>query len=286
MCHYAQYNILTKRFYLLLSGRIGVHRDGGFMQSLRKPILFNIPAEIGDVILYFASDMHRGSAEYNEQKWRGFEKLLEEPNAYVIFVGDQMENATRSSKSDVYTQTMRPHEQKQWWTNNMRPYKDKVIAIVDGNHEARSAKDADNFPLYDIALALGIEDRYRSEAAFVDIGVGQRRQCDERQHHYIGYCVHKAQNLVNYGTADAIDGIDFFVSGHTHKPMDKPLGKLVYNANKKSVLERSVENIVSGSFLNYGGYAARGGMRPASQKLHKLILNATEKRIETIGFYI
>ena len=169
----------------------------------------------------------------------------------------------------------------------MRPYKDKIIAIVDGNHEYnRSSKDADMYPLFDIALALGIEDRYRSEAAFVDIGVGKRKGTALRQWHYVGYLGHRAQNLINYGTADAIDGIDFFVSGHTHKPMDKPLGKLVYNTSNKSVYERSVENIVSGSFLNYGGYAARGGMRPASQKLHCLELSASEKKIKTIGFYL
>ena len=106
--------------------------------------------------------------------WSGFEKLLSAPDAYVIFAGDQMEMATRSSKSDVYTQTMRPHEQKVWWKDHLLPFKDKIIAIVDGNHEFnRASKDADMYPLYDIAFALGIENRYRSECAFVDIGVGK-----------------------------------------------------------------------------------------------------------------
>ena len=259
------------------------------MLSCRIPIVFDTPRENEEIELYLASDMHVGSQAFNEKKWNAFAKLLEAPNAYVVFCGDQLEMATRSSKSDVYTQTMRPHEQKTWWKDHLLPYKDKVIAIIDGNHEFnRAIKDADMFPLYDIAFALGIEDRYRSESAFVNIGVGTSSRGKSVQLQYVGNLVHKAQNLMNYGTADAIDGIDFFVSGHTHKAWDKPLGKLVYNPFKNTVSERSVENIVCGSFLTYDGYAARGGYRPGSQKLYKLVLagRGREKRITTVGFYV
>ena len=257
------------------------------MLSCRLPIIFNAPENQEQITVYLASDMHVGSMSFNEQKWNGFEKLLTAPDAYVIFAGDQMEMATRSSKSDVYTQTMRPHEQKVWWKDHLLPFKDKIIAIVDGNHEFnRASKDADMYPLYDIAFALGIENRYRSECAFVDIGVGMRKKEQGLRHRYVGYVVHKAQNLANYGTADAIDGIDFFVSGHTHKAMDKPLGKLVYDPRNKKVTERSVENLVCGSFLTYDGYAARNAYRPGSQKLYKLILDGKGKSITTVGFYI
>ena len=258
------------------------------MLSCRTPILFNAPENFDEITVYLASDLHVGSASFNEKKWVGFEKLLSDPASYVIFAGDQMEMATRSSKSDVYTQTMRPHEQKVWWKDHLLPYKDKIIAIVDGNHEFnRASKDADMYPLYDIAFALGIEDRYRSECAFVDIGVGKKpgTQRDLRWR-YVGYVVHKAQNLANYGTADTIDGIDFFISGHTHKAMDKPLGKLVYDPRNKKITERSVENLVCGSFLTYDGYAARNAYRPGSQKLYKLILDGNGKSITTVGFYV
>lgn len=255
------------------------------MYSMRKPIIFNTPTDIDEAVIYFANDIHLGSGEFIHKKWDAFERLLEPRNAFVMFVGDQMENATRKSKSDIYSQTLRPFEQKQWWVNRLRPISHKVICIIDGNHEYnRTAKEVDDFPLYDVALGVGLEERYRPEAAFVDIGVGSRDP--KRQWHYVGYAVHKAQNNVNYGTADAIDGIDFFVSGHTHKPQDKPLGRLVYDAKNKSVYERTVENIISGSFLKYGGYGARAGYRPTSQKLYKLVLDGKSKKITTIGFHI
>lgn len=257
------------------------------MKSSRVPILIKLPEPENSVEILLAADIHTGSAEFDEKRWELFEELLKKPNVYVIFAGDQMEYATRQSKSDVYTQTMPPSLQKRWWIDHLRHYRDKVLCIVDGNHEFnRASKDADDFPLYDIALALGIEDRYRSEAAFVDIGVGDGGHGKGKQVHYVIRVQHQAKNNVNHGTADGIEGIDVFVSGHTHKPMDKPLGKLVYDSKNKAVSQRDVENIVCGHFLRFGGYGERGGHRPTATKLYSIILSGKKKSIETRGFHL
>jgi hypothetical protein len=139
--------------------------------------------------------------------------------------------------------------------------------------------------LYDIALALGIEDRYRSEGAFVDIGVGHVGTAG-KQVRYVIRVQHQAKNNANYGTADGFEGIDVFVSGHTHKPMDKPLSKMVYDTKNKAVVQKDVENVVCGHFLRFGGYGERGGYRPTSQKLFSVVLSGKKKEIETRGFHI
>lgn len=257
------------------------------MKSPQVPILISLPKDITSVEIFLAADIHVGSAEFDEKRWEQFEELIKQPNAYVIFAGDQMEYATRSSKSDVYTQKLSPSQQKRWWVEHLRNYKDKVLCLVDGNHEYnRASKDADDFPLYDIALALGIEDRYRSEAAFVDIGVGDGGHGKGKQVRYVFRVCHQAKNNVNFGTADGFEGIDVFVSGHTHKPQDLPRPKLVYDTKNKSVSQKDVENIVCGHFLRYGGYGERAGMRPSSTKLYSVILSGKKKAIETRGFHI
>ena len=258
------------------------------MKSSRVPILISLPKELEKVEILIAADIHTGSAEFDEKKWWLFEELLKQPDKYVIFAGDQCEYATRSSKSDVYTQALSPSQQKRWWIEHLRHYKDKVLCIVDGNHEFnRASKDADSFPLYDIALALGIEDRYRSEGAFVDIGVGDGGHGPGKQTRYVFRVQHQARNNVNYGTVDGFEGIDVFVSGHTHKPMDKPFGRLVYDPKNKFVSQRDIENIVAGHFLRFGGYGERGGYRPSSTKLYSVILSGKKKKeIETRGFHL
>lgn len=258
------------------------------MKSSRVPILISLPKDLEKVEILIAADIHTGSAEFDEKKWGQFEELLKQPDKYVIFAGDQCEYATRSSKSDVYTQALSPHQQKRWWIEHLKAYKEKVLCIVDGNHEFnRASKDADSFPLYDIALALGIEDRYRSEGAFVDIGVGDAGHGKGKQTHYVFRVQHQARNNVNYGTVDGFEGIDVFVSGHTHKPMDKPNGRLVYDPKNKYVAQRDIENIVSGHFLRFGGYGERGGYRPTSTKLYSVVLHGKrDKYIETRGFHL
>jgi predicted phosphodiesterase len=260
------------------------------MKNPRVPILISLPSDAESVQIYIASDPHNGSAQFSEKKWKAFEEAIMQPSTYVIFVGDQMEYATRSSKSDVYTQTLSPSAQKRWWIEHLRPLAEdnKILCIVDGNHEYnRASKDSDDFPLYDIALALGIEDRYRSEGAFVDIGVGDGGHGKGKQTHYVFRVQHQAKNNVNYGTVDGFEGIDVFVSGHTHKPMDKPAGRLVYDPKNKYVAQRDIENIVSGHFLRFGGYGERGGYRPTSTKLYSVILHGKKtKQIETRGFHL
>ena len=256
------------------------------MKSPRVPIRIELPHELCGAEILLASDIHNGSAQFSEKKWKAFEEMLSRPNTYVIFAGDQMEYATRTSKSDVYTQKLSPRQQKDWWIDHLKPYAaEKCLCIVDGNHEFnRASKDADDFPLYDIALALGIQDRYRSEAAFVDIGVGSIKS-GTRQVHYVGRICHKAHNG-KYCTADSIEGIDFFVSGHVHTPKDLPLGKLIYDTSNKTVYEKTVENIVCGHFLDFGSYIERDGGRPASHKMYSIIMSGKKKAIETRGFHL
>lgn len=258
------------------------------MIDSRIPIIHKHP-ELSQARILFSSDMHVGSRLFEEKRWNEFEKEIMKPDTFVIFAGDQMEYATPRSKSSVYETNIHPREAKRWWIDHMKPYKDKVICIVDGNHEwNRASREADAYPLYDIALALGIETCYRSEAAFVDFSLGR---WSVKGHHgesvsYIFRVQHKAKNLVNFGTADYFDGIDIFVAGHSHMPLDKPLPKLVYDAIHKSVRTKDVENFVCGSFLGYGGYAERDAMRPASKKNWAVILNGSTKKIKTEGFYV
>lgn len=257
------------------------------MKSSRVPIIVNLPKHLKRVRIFGASDIHNGSAEFDEKRWMRFEELLKLPDTYVIFAGDQMEYATRSSKSDVYTQKLSPSQQKRWWIEHLRPFKDKVICIVDGNHEFnRASKDADDFPLYDIALALGIEDRYRSEGAIVDIGVGEGGHGKGKQVRYVFRVQHKARNNVNFGTAHGYEGIDVFFSGHTHKPRDLPIAKIVYDTKNKSVSHKNVENVVCGHFLSFGGYGEREGHGPTSTKQYALRLSGNKKEIVTFGFYL
>lgn len=258
------------------------------MLDSRMPIIHKYP-ELSQARILFSSDMHVGAKCFDERRWNNFEKEIMKPDTFVIFAGDQMEYATPRSKSSVYETNMHQSEAKRWWIDHMKPYANKVVCIVDGNHEwNRASREADAYPLYDIAYALGIETCYRSEGAFVDFSLG-KWTAGGRHGEPVSYVIrvqHKAKNLVQFGTADAFDGIDIFVAGHWHMPQDKPLAKLVYDQSHKTVSHKDVENFVCGSFLTYGGYAERDGMRPTSHKNWSVILSGQKRIIKTEGFYV
>jgi len=256
------------------------------MIDSKIPIVLDFPDKKRITIL-LSSDMHVGNPCFNEKRWNAFETLLDDPDTYVIFAGDAFEMALPRSRSSVFEQVLPPREQKRWWIEHMRPYAQKVLCLRDGNHERRAARETDSYPLYDVALALGIEERYRSTGAFVDIGVGSDKHNRKgKPFRYVIRVNHQAKNLKDFGTVHSFEGIDVFVSGHIHTPKDLPKGKIVYDAEHHTVRHRNVENMVCGSFLFYGGYGEDAGYAVPSEKQYSLILDGTKKNIVTPGFYL
>ena len=259
------------------------------MQPDMKPILFNAPAEFETVEIYPIHDLHYGNEQFNLNKWKKLkEEILSEPNRYCIFVGDMMEMAIPGSKSDVFSQTETPEAQKEWISYELSgELKDRTIAVVSGNHEQnRATKICGLRPLYDACCYARLQEKYRENFAVVDIGVGQRRK--DRKSQYVGFITHRARDLKGWSTADTLEGFDFLLYGHDHDPKEHSRAHLAYDGKNKKLSVKSVETVNCGSFLTYGGYAARAAYRPPSDKLYKLVLcpKGDKKQIETVGFYL
>jgi predicted MPP superfamily phosphohydrolase len=259
------------------------------MQSDYKPILFQTNPEFEEIEIYFVHDMHYGSEDHDKKKWESLKReILSEPNRYVIFVGDYCENAVVGSKSDIYTQTASPFQQKEWFTEQLRDLKDRTVCVVPGNHEDnRITKLCGLFPVYDCAKEVGIGDLYRHHFAIVDIAVGSGGHGKDKQAHYVGYIVHRLRDCKMYNGSDFVDGIDFACYGHDHDPKDHPRAKLVYDAKNKAISIKNIEVINCGSFMTYGGYGAKAGYRPLSSKVYKLVLAGKQRKsMKTVGFCV
>jgi hypothetical protein len=252
------------------------------------PILVKFPLTQEYIDVYFIHDWHYGSELFDERKWERLKNIiLNDENAYVCVIGDCFENAIPNSKSDMFTQTHSPSEQKEWVTRQLRDLAHKTIVVVPGNHESnRTTKVSGMYPLYDCCLLAGIGEKYRDTIAYIDIAIGKYRGRTAKQTHYFGQIQHRAKDLKNYHSSDYTDGIDFFASGHDHKPKDEPRAKNVFDPHNKVIYKRNVECVNCGSFCVYGGYGAKGAYRPQSDKLYKLRLFGNDKKMETTGFYV
>lgn len=252
------------------------------------PILIKLPLTIEYADIYFIHDIHYGSELFDEKKWKNLKnRILNDDNAYVCIVGDVLENAIPNSKSDVFSQTHGPAEQKEWAIQQFKDFGAKILAVVPGNHEHnRTTKVSGMYPLYDVCLLAGMGEKYRDTIAYLDVAVGKYRGRTTRQTHYFGQIQHNAKDLKTVHSSDYTDGIDFFANGHDHTPEDKPRAKMVFDPHNKLIYKRNIECINCGSFCVYGGYGAKGAYRPQSDKIYKLRLYGNEKKMESTGFYV
>jgi len=114
--------------------------------------------EFETVEIFPLSDLHIGSSGVDYTLFDQYIKhILAAENRFIVYNGDNMNNATKLSKSNCYAETMRPREQKRWLIEHLEPVKDRILVFNEGNHEARSSKDTDQSIVEDIAVALGVD---------------------------------------------------------------------------------------------------------------------------------
>lgn len=246
------------------------------------------------ITIFPVSDVHYGAIGHMEDAWTGFCKLVEQtPNAYVILGGDMINNNTRSSVGSPWDDTVRPREQKKRMVEMLTPIKDRILCCVTGNHEARSLKDADNDPTYDIMAKLDLEDIYRQNMAFMKVSLGHRKTDNTPIQSYTFAVTHGAGGGIYTGATvnrnerfgNVIEGLDCLIVGHTHKGTVSKPSKIVIDRKNAKVSMSHYTVISMVSWMNYGGYALKKMLLPAHvadpQRL-KLTMNQNQKRIEVL----
>ena len=85
-----------------------------------------------------------------------------------------MNNGIRSSVTDVYDEDF-SFRAKIVVGERIKRNQRQDLCVVPGNHERRSKKESDDRPLYDVCCSY-IEDKYRDNAAFIIIRMGDRNE--------------------------------------------------------------------------------------------------------------
>ncbi len=245
--------------------------------------------ERNNITIIPISDVHLGAAEHMQRKWELFcQSVLEAPNTYITLGGDLINNATKSSVSNIFEETMRPSEQKKLMAKMLEPLRDRILCAVSGNHERRSMKDADDDPTYDIMCKLDIEHLYRENVAFVKIQMGKQEASGILNPTYMLVVTHGAGGGVYTGGAvnrnerfgNVIDGADCLIVGHVHKPFVTQTGKIKIDPRNNKVSVVPFKVVSSSAWLDYGGYAAQKMLLPSSHAAQMITLYGKKKEIK------
>lgn len=252
-------------------------------------IQHHIP-ERKDIRIYPISDVHLGAAEHMTREWELFcQKIADEPDSYVILGGDLLNNATRSSVSNVFEETMRPREAKRIMTEMLKPLSPKILCAVSGNHERRN-RDVDDDITYDIMCKLDIENLYRENIAFVKLQFGEvenRSKRDGKKNPtYVLAVTHGSGGGMIGGVANrnskfalCLDGVDALVVGHSHHPYVSQSSKIKVDPHNNNILVRPFKVVSMTSWLSWGGYAAAKMLPPTGFAPQALTLCGTHKEI-------
>lgn len=217
---------------------------------------------IGDNMCDFKSVMDR------------IEYIRTTPNAYCILDGDLMDTAVASSIGDTYGANLQPMEQLKQCVKIFEPIKDKIIAVLPGNHENRVYK-SDGIDMTEIMCSqLGIPEKYSPTTALLFIRFGtQGGKHHHRPQLYTGYVTHgsgggrreggKVNRLADL--ASIVDA-DFYIHAHTHLPLVFKESFFRVNSCCSSVSLVDKLFVNTAASLNYGGYGDKAGFKPASKK--------------------
>lgn len=252
-----------------------------------KVIKIELSEDIKELELHIFADEHIGDEHCDMKRLlERIEYVKNTPNAYCILNGDLLDNATKTSIGDTYSQALTPMEQLQTAVEIFGPIKERVIAIVEGNHEARTYKKEGISISHLIAQQLGLEDRYSSASVFIFLRFGKwvgqrhgRRVC------YTIFALHgsgggrregsKANKLADLAS---ITDADIFIHSHTHLPMVMKQGYFRVDTANSCVSHVDKLFVNTAANLNYGGYGEVQAFKPASKDTPIIILDGTKKQ--------
>jgi len=242
-------------------------------------IKHKLPDAENKIEIYCIADIHVGSPEFDELLWERFKKeLLDKPNRYCIIAGDLFDCGLKNSKTNIYEQTMTVRQQLDWLLDELGEIKDRILGIVGGNHSSRITKEVGIYPIYDLCRILRIDDLYRPNLALMKINFGRRNK--DRQ---FSYCIgmhHGSTRNKRQRFEYSIDGIDAFVTGHTHDGETSYPAKLVIDKHNEAVMVKPFVSIVCTSFLKYGGYGLEAMYLPkGNDKFQVIVLKENEMQV-------
>ena len=258
-----------------------------------KVIKINLPDTLRQLEIHIFADEHIGDEHCDMKRLlERIEYVKNTPNAYCIMNGDLLDNATRTSIGDTYTQEFNPMGQLQRAVELFAPIADKTLCITHGNHENRTYKKEGINLSYLIAKQLGLEDKYTPTSAVLFIRFGKQSACKKesngsgnvRKMCYTIYTLHgsgggrkEGAKAIRLADMASIIDTDIYIHSHTHLPMIMKQGfhRIDLRNNTVAFVDKLFVNTAAN--LKYGGYGEAGEFKPSSMDTPVIYLNGTKK---------
>ena len=258
-----------------------------------KVIKIDLPDTLRQVEIHTFADEHIGDEHCDMQRLRErIEYVKNTPNAYCIMNGDLLDNATKTSIGDTYTQEFNPMGQLERAVELFSDIALKTLCVTHGNHENRTYKKEGINLSHLIAKQLGLEDKYTATSAvlFIRLGANSRGERETngsgklRKICYTVYALHgsgggrkEGAKAIRLADMASIIDCDIYVHSHTHLPMIMKQGfhRIDPRNNAVAFVDKLFVNTAAN--LKYGGYGEAGEFKPSSMDTPVIYLDGTKK---------
>ena len=261
-------------------------------------IKVDLPKSLDMIELHIFADEHIGDelCDIKRLKER-IEYVKNTPNAYCVLNGDIIDNATKTSIGDTYSQEMNPMEQLKKAVELFESIKNKVLCISHGNHENRTWRKEGINLSYLIATQLGLGDRYTSASAIIFLRFGHlssgkketNGSGEVRKVCYSIFMLHgsgggrkEGAKAIRLADMASIADCDIYIHSHTHLPMT--LRESFYRVDVRNSTVALVDKLFvnTAANLRYGGYGEAAEFKPSSMETPILYLNGKKKEYKAI----
>lgn len=248
-----------------------------------ETVTVSIPEDHGYLIPI--GDLHRGDRHLTSRglnKLKGYlDWVMSRPNAYVFLMGDILNVASRSSKTNPF-ESMSGDDEYAKSVELFKPFASRIVGCITGNHEQRMFKEFGFNPLQPFCRELGIT--FCGFSAAIRVRVGQRAESpNQYQQNYWGYVHHGNGGGGTLGAAlnrkvklqEIVHGMDFYMAGHDHQLIAGTRNILLPKRDK--IVHQRVHYIDTGSFLDWdGSYAEEAAMAISKQGSPRLRFSGKE----------
>lgn len=231
--------------------------------------------------LYPIGDFHVGHRLHAADRLRPLlDYILEDPDGYVILLGDQAEAATKTSVGmAVYDESEHVNQQIERLYHLLLPLAEagKIVGIHEGNHEYRIQQLVSIDPMQWLARWLGVP--YLGWQAFTEFQVGDQSYLVHSFHgrssaQTPGGLINAAYKLMHHVEAD------IYLSGHVHDPIYDSTARFVRKPGTNKMVKKYYHFFICTAWLDYfGGYADMKALRPSMIKPMRLRLMADKHHV-------
>lgn len=248
-----------------------------------------LPRDLKEAEIHVLADLHLGDPNCDEKGiTERVKRIAETPNAYALLNGDLMNTATKTSVSDIYAETLTPMQQLKRAMYILEPLRGKILGGTIGNHCERIVK-ADSIDMMEL-LSRELSFPYCPDGILVFIKLGEHGgKKGYRQITYSIYMTHGTGGARTMGgkmnSVQRMSGVvdaDIYVMSHVHTPSVSR--ESFYRVDVPNCAATPCERlyVVTGSQMDYGGYAQRMIYNPASKLSPVIRLRGDRKQADAV----